>query len=184
MFMISVFLLDALFSFTCQMVNFNDFFAFKFFYVLVISLFYARYNRIIVYFLSFFSSFETDISVAGILNSVAIQKRLMLDFLIDNCTLNLTPTNSQSSSKPSAIPSISSTPSRTTNVYSCLNKCGRSYDSLSSLQHHMRLECTSESQLSTIPIIKQFDCIYCTESFTRRDKLKLHIHDKHHIMIE
>lgn len=131
-----------------------------------------------------------QISVAGILNSVAIQKRLMLDFLIDNCTLNLTPMDNQSSplsiprSAMSSIPTPSPTAS-VTNVYSCLNKCGRSYDSLSSLQYHMRLECSSQTdRLLPIPTIKRFDCIYCNETFTRRDKLKLHIHDQHRSMIE
>lgn len=85
-----------------------------------------------------------------------------------------------------ASPTIPTPPLRASNVYSCLNKCGRSYDSLSSLQHHMRLECSSESNPSSllIPISKKFDCIYCDETFMRREKLKLHIHEKHRLIIE
>lgn len=150
----------------------------------------AWFNNLFVvcFSLFFFSLFligNSIISVTGISKSVAIQKRLMMDYLIDNCTLNLTSSNNQSSliTLPSAISAIS-TPSSTQaiNIYSCLNKCGRSYDSLSSLQQHMRLECSPQSE--AIPIIKKFDCLYCTESFTRRNKLKLHIDDKHHTMIE
>lgn len=143
-------------------------------------------------FSSFFSLFfraPSNLSVAGILNSVAIQKRLMLDFLIDNCTLNLTPMSNQSS--PLTMPATTIHPSIPTpplipKPYSCLNKCGQSYDSLSSLQHHMRLECCAESAANMLPIsmAKRFDCIYCSETFTRRDKLKLHIHDKHLSMID
>lgn len=135
-----------------------------------------------IFFLLFFANEKSHTSVAGILNSVAIQKRLMLEFLSENCALNLTPTSNRSS--PSTLPStIASTTSKVTHIYSCLNKCGRSYDSLSSLQHHMRLECPTQAE-PAIPIVKQFDCIYCNESFTRRDYLKLHTRSKHRSMIE
>lgn len=135
---------------------------------------------------------EKTNSVGGILNSVAYQKRLMLDFLIDNCTLHLTPTSNQSSpvtlpsssSSSASIPSISTPIPCVTKIYSCLNKCGQSYESLSSLQQHMRLECSPQSQPNRIPIAKKFECIYCNEMFTQRDKLKSHIHDKHRSIVE
>lgn len=135
-----------------------------------------------MYFLLIFIFIGRDahLSVAGILNSVAYQKRLMLDFLIGNCTLNLAPASHPSSSIAlPASPSIASPPC-VTKIYSCLNKCGQSYESLSSLQQHMRLECSPAIQPNSTPIAsKQFECIYCNESFAQRDKLKSHIHDKH-----
>lgn len=143
------------------------------------------FNNHLPYIFSFFSLFGNSISVTGILNTVAYQKQLMLDFLIDNRTLNLTPASSQSSpiTLPPSSSSIPSVPC-ITKIYSCLNKCGQSYESLSSLQQHMRLECSPLSQPNLIPIVKQFECIYCNKSFTRRNKLKSHMHDIHRSIIE
>lgn len=140
------------------------------------------FNNRLSYIFSFFSLFENSISVVGVLNTVAYQKRLMLDFLIDNSTLNMMPASSQSS--PITLPSPILSAPCITKIYSCLNKCGQSYESLSSLQQHMRLECSPQSQSNLIPIVKQFECIYCNESFTRRNKLKSHMHDKHRSIIE
>lgn len=149
-------------------------------------------------------------SDAEILNSVAIHKRLMLDYLTENCALNLTSASNRSSplSLSSSCASIfapisaaitpSSSSARIANIYSCLNKCGHSYDSLSSLQHHMRLECTSATAAAapvidtTTPsprhhqpsILKKLLCIYCKETFTSRDHLELHTLDKHHSLAD
>lgn len=150
----------------------------------IVDLWYILFSFFFIF--SFSYRFNRVRSVADILNTVAIQKRLMLDFLTENCALNLTPASNRSSplsARPSSTVAAISPSARAVNIYSCLNKCGRSYDSLSSLQQHMRLECSTITG-PAIPIVKQFDCIYCNETFTRRDHLKLHTRDEHRSMIE